>query len=116
MIYKIINKTKSITLSQQAQVADSFFKRFWGLMFKKHIDKDEALIFYRAQSIHTFFMRFPIDVIFLDKNMRVIKIYQGLKPFRFAASLKSAITIELPPYKTFQIPTEVGDILELEAS
>jgi uncharacterized membrane protein (UPF0127 family) len=76
------------------------------------MDSEEALIFYSAESIHMFFMKFPIDVVFLDKNMRVIKIRPVLKPWCMTACLASSITIELPSHKASETNTTVGDILE----
>lgn len=96
----------------KAAVAKTFLQRLKGLMFKKNIDKDEALIFYSAESIHMFFMQFPIDVVFLDKNMRVIKICTALKPWSMTACFSSKITIELPARKASDTNTTVGDILE----
>ncbi len=75
--------------------------------------REEALLFYHTPSIHTFFMKFAIDIVFLDKNMKVIKIYQNLKPCRFAGTLSSMLTIELPANKVFETSLKLGDILEL---
>ena len=113
MIYKIINKENSQTLSAKAKVADSFLKRLRGLMFKKSIGEDEALIFYKAASIHTFFMRFPIDIIFLNKESKVIKICPNLKPWKMVFCLKSAITIEFQANKASINSLKIGDTLEI---
>jgi uncharacterized membrane protein (UPF0127 family) len=112
MNYRIINKTKGIVIVSKAIVAKSFLERLKGLMFRRNMDRDEALIFYSAESIHMFFMRFPIDIVFLDKSMRVIKIRSQLKPWRMASCFSSSVTIELPANKAKDTHTEVGDILE----
>jgi len=65
-------------------LADGFLKGAIGLMFKKSIKQDSGLLIYWCNSIHTFFMRFAIDVIFLDRNNRVVRIISGLKPWRFS--------------------------------
>jgi hypothetical protein len=62
----------------------SFFQNFKGLMFKKTIDPLDCYIL-ETNGIHTFFMKFPIDVVYLDKNKKVIKKIKGMKPFRFAS-------------------------------
>lgn len=113
MSYKIINKSKNIIVAQKAREAKSFFKRLKGLMFRKEMGKDEALIFYHASSIHTFFMQFPLDIIFLDRRGRIIKIYPSLKPWRFAFCWTSFLTLELPAHKVSATYTKIGDILEL---
>ena len=112
-VYNIINKTKANTISQKAKVAESFSSRLIGLMFRKEIAQEEALIFYHTPSIHTFFMRFPIDVVFLDKKMQVIKIYGALGPCRTVFCANSFLVIEFPSHKTSQKSLELGDVLEL---
>jgi uncharacterized membrane protein (UPF0127 family) len=112
MTYKILNKSKETTVAKKALVAQSFFQRLVGLMFRKSMDHEEGLIFYNAPSIHMFFMYFPIDVVFLDKDMRVIKVCPALAPWKMASCFKSYITIELPTNKALETLTERGDILE----
>jgi uncharacterized protein len=60
-------------------IADSFIKRFLGYMFRKE-PHHEAILFKPCNSIHTFFMRFSIDVLFINENMEVVKKIDGLKP------------------------------------
>jgi len=60
-------------------IADSFYKRFMGYMFVKR-PHYEAILIKPCNSIHTFFMRFPIDVLFVNENMEVVKKIEGLKP------------------------------------
>lgn len=113
MSYRIINTTKSTTLSKKVEVADSFFKRFKGLMFRERMLWEEALIFYNSPSIHTFFMKFPIDIVFLDGDMKVMKIARNFKPWRVVSCFKSYLTIEFPSSKTAEENLDVGDILEI---
>lgn len=70
--------------------ADTPWKRFKGLMFQQSIGSDETLLLMPCNSIHTFFMRFDIDVIFLNSNMEVIKLCERLKPGRFGVICFSA--------------------------
>ena len=114
MIYKLVNKRSGELISGKAFVADSFFKRFLGLMFRKSMDLEEALIFHHTNSVHTCFMRFAIDVVFLDKNMQVCKIYQSLKPWRLAGSLPAKMTVEFPANKLSTKDISIGDTLSLE--
>ncbi len=58
-------------------IAKSFFKKLLGLMFKKNIN--ENLIFFRCSSIHTFFMRNNIDVIFFDKDKNLLEVHKDVK-------------------------------------
>lgn len=112
MTYRIFNKTKGTYIVQNASVAKTFFQRFLGLMFRKSIAKEEALIFPNVNSIHMFFMRFPIDVLYLDKANKVLKIKHSLMPWCMSSCIRAKITIELPAQKVTETNTEAGDILE----
>jgi uncharacterized membrane protein (UPF0127 family) len=94
MNLKIVNKTKEEVLFSNAYQAKSFIQRFKGLMFKEIISRNEAIMFFNTSSIHTFFMRFPIDVIFLNKKMKIVKIFKCLKPWRVCFCLPSYCAIE----------------------
>ncbi|MBD3246849.1 MAG: DUF192 domain-containing protein [Candidatus Omnitrophica bacterium] len=96
MSYRVENLTKSTLLADRARRAANPVSRALGLMGKKSLAPGNGMIFARAPSIHTCFMRFKIDVLFLDKDMRVIRAVHGLRPWRAAAAASSAYTIELP--------------------
>lgn len=114
MTYKLVNKRNGEVIVKEARIADSFFKRFLGLMFRKDMSLEEALVFHHTNSVHTCFMRFAIDVIFLDKNMQICKICRTLKPWRLAGSLAAKTTIEFPANKLSQQDISVGDTLFIE--
>ena len=57
--YNLFNKSKNCLITSKTLVADNFFRRLKGLMFRKSINKEEALVFYHTPSIHTFYMNFP---------------------------------------------------------
>ncbi|MFA7677012.1 MAG: DUF192 domain-containing protein [Candidatus Omnitrophota bacterium] len=111
--YCIKDKTSGEVISCQASLADSFYRRFMGFMFKDSIDSNEALIFYHAPSIHTFFMKFPIDVIFLDRNMKVIKIAPSLRPWRAVTCLGSYAALEFAANTAFRFHVKEGNILDI---
>lgn len=74
--------------------ANSFKKRFWGLIGKKEIKK--GLFFPNTGSIHTFFMKENIDIIMLDKKMKIILIKKAFPKNKILINLKAKYTIELP--------------------
>jgi len=76
-----ISKNKKICNVKEAK---SFFSRAMGLMFRRKLKKEEGLLIELSlgKSIHSFFMRFPIDLIFLDENFRVVEL-TTLNPWRF---------------------------------
>ncbi|MBD3264370.1 MAG: DUF192 domain-containing protein [Candidatus Omnitrophica bacterium] len=110
--YEIVNKDGKAYVAKNAYLAGGVYSRFLGLMFKKQMEKDSALVFYKAPSIHTFFMRFPIDIIFLDRQLRVIKITPYLKPWRIVNCFGSFATVELPGGRVREIGLKEGDLLE----
>ena len=85
------------TIPYQLKRADRFTSRLKGLMFKKIPLQNEGLWLIPCNSIHMFFMKFPIDVVFLDREQKVIKIVQHLKPWKLIPPVKEAYSvIELP--------------------
>jgi len=94
---KIINRTTNTVLATEALIADSYFKRLKGLLGVKELRRNAGLVIRPCNSVHTFFMRFPIDVLFVDKNNRIIKTIPHLKPYCFTALYFGAVfVIELP--------------------
>lgn len=90
-----------------AQVANTFFSRFLGLMGRKTMGCG-AMVFYNCNAVHTFFMRFPMDVLYLDKDMNVIKHVKNIKPWKISVASRSAITtVELPSAVVNKIPVRV---------
>jgi uncharacterized membrane protein (UPF0127 family) len=83
-IMRIKNLRTGIVYCQQAKLANSFSSRLLGLMFKENLNSGEGLIIAPCNSIHTFFMRFNIDVLFLDKRNRIVKIIRDMPPWRMS--------------------------------
>jgi hypothetical protein len=111
---KIINLTKNKVLSDDAILANALFQRIKGLLGRKDFRTGEALIIKPCNSVHTFFMRFPIDILFVDKNNRVIEVIPYLKPFRLTPVYFSAsFVIELPAGTLKSSSTQEGDTLLL---
>lgn len=112
---RIINKTKNTILAEDVVVASTPFKRIKGLLGEKELKKNQALLIRPCNSIHTFFMRFPIDVLFVDKENRVIKAISYLEPFRLTyIYFNASFAIELPAGTIQPNFTQEGDTLLLE--
>ena len=112
---KIINQDKNALLAQNASVACTIFARMKGLLGRKNLEEGEALIIKSCNSIHTFFMRFPIDVLFLDRNNRVVEVISAMKPFRISSIyFKADFVIELPANIIQKSSTSVGDLISIE--
>lgn len=69
-------------LCNKMLVAESFFSRLKGLMFSAELPDCDGFLIRPCNSIHTFFMRYPLDIIFLDQNFNVVKVLYGLSPWR----------------------------------
>ncbi|WP_066055600.1 DUF192 domain-containing protein [Robertmurraya korlensis] len=106
----IINLTKQLVISTKYTIANTFISRFMGLIGRDSLSDGEALILQPCTSIHTYFMKFPIDCIFLDKNNYVIYIVYHLKPWKLSPILLNARTvIELPSHIHLKDQIDIGD-------
>ncbi len=112
----IKNKTRNIILVKNKKILSSVFSKVIGLMFsKKLIDTGYIFIFSKPRRIdlHMFFVFFPIDVIFLDENKKVIEIKENFKPFTFYISKsKAKYVIELPYETIMKSKTNLEDFIE----
>lgn len=77
---KLWNKTKNLTLAENVEVASNMWTRARGLLGRKELPETEALWILRCNSIHTFFMRFPIDVAFVSHDLVVKKVATDVRP------------------------------------
>lgn len=102
-------------LAVKCRVARDFFSRLMGLMGRKTIPADEALLFPKCNSIHTFFMRFPIDVIFVSKDGTVVDVIEAMAPWRMLLPRQGAKhTIEMAGGRSRELGIEKGARLGCE--
>ena len=78
---------------QEVVLADDFLKRFLGYMFKSIPSRREVLIIEPCNSIHTFFMKFNIDVLFLDKENRVLEVKRNLPRRKMVPPIRGTIRV-----------------------
>jgi len=111
---QLINKTNGNVLADNIEVASNFKKRLKGLMGRPGLNRGEAMILYPCKSIHTFFMNFPIDVLFLDRKTVVLKTIENIKPFSLSPVItNSHMVVELPAGRIAATGTTVGNHLEI---
>lgn len=79
---KLVNTSKNLPLADHLEKAESFSARLIGLLRHKTLDERNTLWIDRCSSIHTFFMRFAIDVVFVDDSLKVRACYENVKPWR----------------------------------
>ena len=110
----IINLTRETTLATSVQVADTSLKRMQGLLGRTSLSAGEALIIAPCRSIHMLFMKFAIDVIFIDDKNKVAGLIRRIKPFAFSPIFwKSACAIELPAGTIERTKTQIGDSIQI---
>lgn len=114
MAWRIENQTRSSTLGTAVVLASSLADRTVGLLRTSQLRPGEGLWIERSPSIHMFFMRYPIDAVFVDKDHRVTKVVHDLKPWRVVWWAKGARDcLELPAGTARATNTQVGDQLQL---
>lgn len=112
---RVLNAHSKELLIPNVELADTYFSRLNGLMFRKQIPQDYGLIIAPCNSIHMFFMKFPIDVLFVDKENRVVDFIENIKPWRVSKVYWNAsYVIELPAGKINELKMKKGDILYIE--
>lgn len=110
----IINLTKNSWLATKVKKADSFITRLVGLLKRRNLGPEEALWLVPSKGIHTVGMKFPIDVIFLDRGNKVINLISSLPPYRVSSiNFRAVSLVELPSGAIKKSHTEVGDQLEV---
>jgi uncharacterized protein len=106
---KLINKTNNTIISENVMVADTFFKRLKGLMFTKELPEQSALHIMPCNEIHTFNMKYSIDVLYLDGNNNIIDVNENMAPGKIGRRVKNAISVvELPSGKVKRLGVKVG--------
>ena len=95
----------------RCRVATSFASRFRGLMGVAHLPPESGLLLPGTSSVHTHFMRFPIDVVFLDSEWRIVSMVAALRPWRFAAAKAAVSVLELAGGECERLGLAEGDVL-----
>jgi uncharacterized membrane protein (UPF0127 family) len=114
MGYKASNLTRNRILAEFLASADTFWSSLLGLMGKPDLPQGSGLLLIPCQSVHTMGMRFPIDVIFMDKRGMIIHLVENMKPWRVSKHfLKSRCVLELSAGTISATGTMLGDIVEI---
>lgn len=113
---RVKNQTRNSVLADTCEKATTILHRMRGLLGKKELPSGHGLWIQPGNSIHTFFMRFAIDVVFASKNNLVVRTYHSLPPFRLTPWIPGARSVlELPAGTLSLAQTEVGDQLVIES-
>jgi uncharacterized membrane protein (UPF0127 family) len=107
-----LQRDDATIVCERCEVADRPVTRMRGLLGRRGLDSGTGILIRPAGSIHTFFMRFPIDAIFLDRDGRVLKVRENLRPWRFAGCRGASATVELAAGDARRRAIAPGDRLE----
>jgi uncharacterized protein len=110
------NRTRSAYLATHLSVAETYWSRLRGLMYRSasSFPAGDALWIVPSRGVHTFAMKFPIDVIYLDHKKFVVHLEQNLRPWRVApVSMRTASVLELPGNTLKSSGTTIGDEIEI---
>ena len=114
VLMRLVNARTGATVASVVEVAATRVDRRRGLLGRGALDLSAALILAPCAAVHTVFMRFPIDVIFVDRKLRVKRIYHRLAPYRLTSLVWSAQSVlELPSGCLADSNTSVGDELQI---
>lgn len=108
------NVTRQSVLADAAEVADTSAKRRVGLLRHKSLSSGQGLWIVPCESVHTFFMKFPIDLVYLDRKKRVRKIRHAVPAWRLSLCLGAHSVLELPAGKASETETARGDQLAID--
>ena len=107
------NQTRNTILADKADLADTSEKRRTGLLKHTHLDPGHGLWIVPCESVHSFFMKFAIDLVYLDRHKKVRKIRHNMVPWRISACLTAHSILELPAGSVAATATQPGDQLEI---
>jgi uncharacterized membrane protein (UPF0127 family) len=113
---QVSNLTRQTVLATRMEIADSGPKRNKGLLGRKLLKPGEGMWIVPCESVHTFFMQFPIDLIYLDREHRIRKQRSGVPPWRLSACLSAHSVLELPAGTIQNTNTKLGDKLEFTSA
>jgi len=110
----VLNTTKNTVLGERIGVAETSITRMVGLLGKRRLEPGTGLLIIPSQAIHTVAMRFPIDVLFVDRKWKVVHARPAMVPYRMTGiHWKARCVIELPEGTIAKTSTEVGDQLSV---
>ena len=111
----IYNSTQNNLIADDVKVAENFFTRSIGLLSRKSISDNEALIIKPCCSIHTFFMKFAIDVLFVNRKNKIVGLYENVSPNQILPIyFSSYYVVELAAGQISNKNIQKDDIISLE--
>ena len=113
MTIMVRNQTRNTVLADAADVADTSEKRRTGLLKHTGLEPGQGLWIVPCESVHSFFMKFAIDLVYLDRHKKVKRVRHRMVPWRMSACLTAHSILELPAGVVAATGTQKGDQLEI---
>lgn len=113
---RLESRNKNRVIVEELRIASNLWARMKGLLGTKSIESHQGLWIHRCDSIHTFFMNYSIDCIFLDKNMKVVSIIENIQPGRLILPQRKADSVvEVKGGQVARLDLTVGEELYVGA-
>lgn len=113
-LLRIVDTTRQTELGDRIETADRGPRRRKGLLGRDGLAPGQGLWIVPCEAVHTFAMRFPIDLVYLDRQKRVLKVRHSVPPGRISACLRAHSILELPAGTVRQAQVSAGDVLAFE--
>jgi uncharacterized membrane protein (UPF0127 family) len=109
-----VSTAEGVVLCERCEIPESALGRARGLLGRDGLEPGKGMLIDRAGSVHMFFMRFPIDVVFLSRDRTVVGVRHRLAPWRVAGARHAVASLELPAGRAAETGVEKGDRLVFE--
>jgi uncharacterized membrane protein (UPF0127 family) len=111
---RLLNETRDNVLVEDLQIAKTPWSKMKGLLGRESLEEDGGLLIEFCNSIHMFFMKFPIDVVYLDRNLIVENIVHRLKPWGVSSHRGAAHVLEIAAGSAEARELKTSDKLKIE--
>ena len=108
------NQTRNTVLAEYADVADTSAKRNTGLLKHTRLDPGQGMWIVPCKAVHSFWMKFPIDVVYMDRKKRVRAVRHRMAPWRMSGCMTAYSVLELPVGTIEASGTQAGDQLSFD--
>jgi uncharacterized protein len=114
MSFARVRTADGAIVCERCEIPESAFGRARGLLGRDGLEPAGGMLIDRAGSVHMFFMRFPIDVVFLARDRTVVGVRHRLAPWRMAGARGAVAALELPAGRASEVGVETGSLLVFE--
>jgi uncharacterized membrane protein (UPF0127 family) len=113
MSTRVVSKTRGTLICRQTEIASNSFTRMRGLLGRAGLEQGTGMLFLGESSIHSAFMRFHFDAVFMDAEMRVLKLAERIPPWRAQSARGARNILELAAGEITRLGLQVGDQLSV---